>query len=412
MYTMVSERWFIALSSVTLLFLAASADAQQDMSEWPEWLRSAMLEEAKPKRARKVAFADAASVKLPGKPQEAQAFESGWYFASEIGAGGTIECYVLTNEPDLATLVIELGEINIDFMSEQYGEVANKGLYDLDAGAIEGKPYLALDWMYTVGEAPEAKAALTKVRVAANDTTIQACVHNGLGYRETLERVFRTFVTSLDYPTTATPAYYREVVKMSFGEQPVGVMWMSYTLDADGDTEIRTGDAQLMPVDTGAVRSSDTVSVSYSSPDGQLINKSSATVENGELVTHVDLLPDAEGDWVVSGTFQGKGLTARLDGETVPISELGQQFRAQELLAGDNDEVTMPLWVPEADPTSFLMATIERVDGAGRNNARLAMGPIDLEVEIDETGSMKRGSMQAGAATVHMERIHVEGKAR
>lgn len=412
MCTMVSERLTVAVLSAALLLFAASANAQQDMSSWPEWLRSAMLEEAKPQRARTREFADAATVELPGKPQDAQAFDGGWYFTSNIGKGGAIECYAFTNEPDLATLAVELGNVNMDFMSEQYGEVGNKSLYALNADAIEGKPYLALDWMYTVGEAPEAKAALTKVRVAAHDAVIQACVHNGLGYRETLDRVFRTFVTSLDYPTTASPAYYREIIKVSFDEQPVGVIWVSYTLDADGDTEIRIGDAQLLPVDGSTVRSGDTVSLSFSTPDGHLINKSSATVENGELVTHVDLLPDAEGGWVVSGTFQGKELNAQLDRDVAPMSALGQQFLIEDLLASDDDEVTLPIWEPTADPTSFIMASIERIDGSGRNNARLKMGPIDMEVAVDATGSIRSGSMQVGAATLYMERIYVEGKTR
>lgn len=411
MYPTMIGRPPTAVLYLALLLFAAPAGAQQDMSGWPEWLRSAMAAESKRVRSKKHDFADGASVKLPGKVTNSQAVESGWYFVADIGAGGSIECYVFTSEPELASVSMQLGDGLIEFISDAYGPVGSKTLYELDAGAIEGVPYFALDWMFTVGEAPEAKASMSKVRAAANGELVQACSHTGLGYRETLDRVFRTFVTSLDYPRTAPAPYYREVVRLDFGEQPVGLIWFSYELDADGDTLIRYSDAQIVPVDTATVQTGDTVTTSFSYPDGRLINKSVGVVENGELTTFVELIPN-DGLWEVSGTFQGKEIQTTLDGDIAPISELGQQFSAEEVIRGDSDSVTVPVWIPEADPTSFLMATIERIDGDGRNNARFAMGPITMDVELDDTGSARTGSMQIGAATVTMERIHVEGKAR
>ncbi len=412
MYTETFKCHAAAALSVALLLFTTHADAQQDISGWPEWLQTAMVQENEDVKPKKHDFADDASVELIGEVVESQAVENGWYFHSGIGDGGSIECFVFTNQPELAATTMLLGDNNIGAMSDAYGVVENKALYHLDAGNIDGSPYFALEWVYTVGEAPDAKAGMTKVRAAVNGEFVQTCTHNGLGYRETLDRAFRAFVASLDHPRDWASPYYREVVRMDFGEQPVGLVWLSYTLDADGDTEIRSRDAQLIPVDAATVQSGDTVSTAYSYPDGKLINKSLGVVENGELVTFLELFRDDENGWTVSGTFQGKELETTLDGDVEPMSELGQQFGAEDLMAGEAEAVTLPIWIPEADPTSFLMATLERIDGDGRNNARVVMGPISMDVELDKSGSAKSGSMQIGAAVVTMERVFVDGKAR
>ncbi|MEM8815455.1 MAG: hypothetical protein AAGE85_06490 [Pseudomonadota bacterium] len=395
-----------------LLFVAAPAAAEEDMSGWPDWLRSAMLEESKSDRTKKLKFSDNASVRLLGKPMESQVLDNGWYLPTDVGSGSPVECYILTNEPDLATTAIQLSDVNVQVVSDANGPVGNKSVYYLDAGEIDGVPYFAIDWMYTVGEESEAKAALTKVRVAVNGELVQACTHNGVGYRETLGKAFRAFVTSLDYPRTMPDPYYREVVRMSLGEQPIGLAWFSYTLDADGDTEIRYSDAQIVPVDAATVQSGDSSAVSFSYPDGTLINQVSAAVENGELVTRLALSRGAENEWIVSGTFQGKALEVTLDGAVAPLSNLGQQFSAQDLLAGDADRMTFDVWLPEADPSSFLAAVIERANDDSLHNVRLQLGPIAMDMEVDETGSAKSGSMQAGAATVTMDRIYVDGEVR
>ena len=412
MYPSTSRRQPSAVLYLVLLLVAAPAGAETDMSGWPDWLKAAMLAESDSDRTTTQTFADEASVELPGNPQEPQAIESGWYLPTDIGEGGLIECYLFTSQPDLATTAVQLGDVNIEQMAAAYGTVGNKSLYHLDAGAIGAVPYFALDWMYTVGEAPEAKAALTKVRVAVNGAVVQACTHNSLGYRETLAKTFRSFVTSLDYPTAAPEPYYREIAQISLGEQPLGLLWFSYVLDADGDTEIRMSDAQIVPVGAATIQFGDTSSVSYSQPNGELINQVSAAVENGELVTNLDLRRDDEDNWVVSGTFQSKQLEVTLDGDAVPLSTLGQQFLAEEFLGGDDDRIAFLAWVPDADPASFLTAALERIDDDSRHNARMLIGPIVMDAEFDETGSAKRGSMQAGAAILHIERIYVDGKAR
>ena len=392
---------------------AFSAGAGQDMSEWPDWLKESMQKEAESARTSTVKFADDNyAVQLPGTPAEPQAFEAGWYLQSDIGSSAPLECYLFTNESDLATLAVQLSDVNIELMSDNYGAVDKKHVYHLDAGAIDGVPYFALDWMYTVGTAPETLMAMTKVRVAANGDVVQACSHNEIGYRETLASAFDTFVRSAEFPSAAMEPYYREVAVMRFDEQPVGLIWLSYARDADGDTEVEYHDAQILPVDASTIQSSDTTSMSFSTPDGVLINEVSASSENGELTTYLELTRDADDAWLVSGTFQGKELTATLDGNVVPLSPLGQQFRAQELLLDEAERVSFEAWLPQADPTSFLTATIERLDGDGGNNARMLMGPIAMDVDMDDTGSIRSGSIQVGPALMTIERVFVDGKAR
>lgn len=403
---------------LALLALGAAAQSQESGSgaragEWPSWLEDAMSEEAPTLRASKVVIGDGAiKSRLAGKPTgKPQAIEGGWYLATDIGTPAPLECWVFTDTIDPATMAANIAELSIQSSVRLNGPLDRRAVYFVDAGAYDGSPYLALEWLYGVGETSELLAGLAKVRVAVESEVTFACAHNSLGYRETFALAFEQFVREAEILGDADEAYYEEIIVQKIGDQPIGIAHSSFTLDANGDTEIMTIESSLMPVDSATLTVSDTWHLGYSRPDGRLINQHVAASENGELTMQLALEPTEPGRWRVSGTFQGKEISHELAAAAHPMSELGQMLAVRNLLADHGrDRVELDVWVPSADPTQF-METEVAFESSGREHGlgELTMGPLAIAAEFDRAGSLLHGRIDAGPSQMFLERVWARG---
>jgi hypothetical protein len=243
--------------------------------------------------------------------------------------------------------------------------------------------------------------------VAVRDDATLACGHNDPGYRQTFAAAFERFVRSARISREGPTHYYEEVLVQRIGDQSVGVAQSVFFLDEEGDSQIRTFESALIPVDGQTLNITDTWRSTFSRPDGTLINQNVASSENGELTMQLSLAPTAEGAWRVSGTYHGKEIARELDGSAQPVSEIGQMMAVQELFASkDRSNVDMPIWIPAADPTRFLTAGVALDDDGGGN---LTLGPMTIAAQFDRTGSMRSGRIQAGVASIEVDRVWVDG---
>jgi hypothetical protein len=400
---------------LALVLLAASgvtaANEQEQPESWPDWLKEAMAREAGVLESTPIALADGQyRFRLAGKAGEPGAFDGGWYVESDIGGDGPLECYLLTDSTDLATLIVNIADINIEAQAEGYGgAVGNRSVAALDAGAIDGVPYLALEWMYTIGEAPEALLGLTKVRAASNGDVVQACAHNVVGYRDTFRRVFEKFVRSAQVPGSNAEPYYEEVAVQSVGGQRVGVAIATYTLDEAGDSRVDMSMSSLIPVGPGSLSYEDSSTINWSSPDGLLINAYTANTQNGDLVTNLELARNEKGDWLVAGTFQGKEIEVVIDGAAEPLSELGQMQVTRKLFAGKAAEAAFAVWLADADPTRILEGRLVRDESSDALSGELMLGPMAFDARFDASGALTRAEMQMGATVISIDRIWHRG---
>ena len=398
--------------ALALLGLSGTtAVSAQQPEDWPDWLKQAMARETAGLATTPVRLADGQyRFEIAGKAGEPGAFDGGWYIESDIGGDGPLECYLITDSTDLAKLVVNLAEINMEAQAEGYGgAIGNRSVAALDAGAIEGAPYLALEWMYTIGEAPEALLGLTKIRAASNGDIAQACAHNVVGYRETFRDAFENFVRSTSQSTAATKPYYEEIAVQRLGTQPVGIALATYTIDSDGDTQVLMSMSSLVPVGPGSVSYEDTSTVSWSTPEGLLINSVAANSQNGELVTNLQIGRNEDGDWLVAGMFQNKDLEVVIDGATEPLSEVGQMQVARSLFAGEETEAAFPVWLADADPTRILDGRLVRKAADDGLAGQLVLGPMAFDARFDATGALTRAEMQMGAAVISINRIWHRG---
>lgn len=400
------------LAIVALLLVATNAHAQQgpQLENWPEWVQEAMQTESRRMKFRKVVTSDESlHIKLPGKPEVPEAFDGGWYFASDIKANSPLECYIWNQSMDLATLANFLAESNIEALANTHGAVTERQVFHTESGAIASMPYLALEWMYVVQAEPQPLAAFTKVRVATKGDVSFGCAHNYLGYRETFAKAFAEFVTTAEYEdATATP-YYEEIAQLEMNGVGTGIAYTSYTADAEGDIKVYYVDSSLVAVDPSTVVATDSYTITYSMDDGELINAYSINVENGEISSDLSLERDDAGTWIVSGTTQGKSLNREIDASLSPASELRQLEIARNLFAGDKTTDNALVWVPSIDPTRLLETTITRDDAEVERQAVLVLGPVSYTGRFDEDGNMVESDMQIGPVTINIRRIWSAG---
>ncbi|MFZ9052410.1 MAG: hypothetical protein ACO22K_05305 [Woeseiaceae bacterium] len=394
---------------VTMLHAAASGAQQTD--GWPDWLIKAMAREANNLEPTAVSAANGRyRFQLAGKATAAVAVNNGWSFESDIGAEMPLECHIVTGETDLAELVANLAEAGIAARAEAIGgPVDNRSIHSVDAGAIAGAPFLALEWIYTIGKAPNALLGFTKVRAATNGGIVQACSHNLVGYRETFSNAFAEFVRTAQLPKDRTPPYYEEIAVHSLGDQRVGVTLARFSLDEIGNSRINTTLSSLVPVAADKISYEDSSTISSSTPEGLLIDARTSNSQSGELLTDLQLSRKDNNDWVVRGTYRGTIIDTVINGSARPLSEVGQILTTRELFSGDAAEVSFPVWLADADPTRVAEGKILRDDARVPGQGTLILGPMTFTARFDEFGAITQAEMQAEAATISIERVWSRG---
>ncbi len=389
----------------------AVAETKIDPS-WPQWLQEAMAKEHRKVRTRRLSLGPIETV-MPGKITTREDLGDGIYYAvADDKSGAPVQCWFYTEPMDLATSTASISEAVIAATAEQHGPVANRQIFHVGAGAVDGSPFLALEWVYTVGEAPNALVAFSKVRAAERGDGYVICSHSQLGYRDSFAEGFAEVVSNLDVSTDANPPYYSEISVFNLNGIDVGIAYVTMTRDDEGDTGIYTTEAMLMPVSSAELTTSDSTSTSWSTPDGYLINKNYAEGVNGELVTNLSVQFGAEDSWQVEGTFSGKAISADLGAEGNPISILGEMLTVRSLMQNpDANRADVVSWIPTADPTTFTPVSIvldDEVPGTGT----VTIGPLQAAGEFDENGSMSRGTIDMGVVKLLVKRAFVSGEIR
>ena len=387
-----------------------AATNEQALDSWPDWLKEAMGKETRRPKFRKIEAPDGSFVsKLPGKHDAPSAFDGGWYFSSDIKAGSPLECYIWNESLDLASLTSYLANTSIESLAETHGTVSERTVFHTDAGEIAGVPYLALEWFYLIQGDEQALAAFTKVRAAVKGDIAFACSHSYLGYRETFEKAFAEFVSNAVYEKTSPTPYYEEITKVDMGEFGTGVAHTQYTVDEAGDLKMYLLDASITAVDSSTIITSDSYTISFSQPDGTLINAHSIGVENGEVTSQLSLERGENDMWVSSGTLQGKEISTEIDGTLRPASELEQIALAKDLFAGEETSASALIWAAEVDPTRFIETTITRDDADVARQAILTLGPLSITGRFDDHGNMRDAEMAIGPVSVEMHRLWSNG---
>lgn len=400
----------LALISVQVSWVPTANSAAA--TEQPAWFKTAMAKEKKRLRrgSKFVLDGDVLTGKIPGKiisrPEKS---EGSWYFSSNIGTDSPLECAYYEEPLNIAQATSEVADNIVAAMVNAHGPMKSKALMAASVGHNEGRPVLALEWLYTVGKENNVQAGLAKVRSTTIGDTVLLCWHNELGYRETFERAFDSVVSSAKGVEVETP-YYQSLYLQSLDDKPIGFVQMSFIEDADGDTRSTVVNASLLAVDNKTLSTTDSATVGYSTPTGSLINALASSANNGETTFNLKLDPVEGEQWRVSGEYQGKALDVPLQSGGDIISELGQVLAIAALQqTADQNEVVLNTWLPDVDPTKFIPAEIV-LDAKDPSSGQMAVSGIEMSVKLDDSGNMLQGTGKLAQFEVGVELVWEQGK--
>jgi len=397
------------LLPLALLLPATTVFAGDDVASlegWPAWVHEAMDTEVPRLKFKRIKTPDdSVRTRLPGKTTTPEAFDDGWYFVSDIKAESPLECYLFTSSRDLATFTDMIAEANIEAVAGSRDNVGNRRVFHVSAGEVAGLPYLALEWIYTTEQDGQTVVGFTKVRAATKGERAYLCNHNHLGYRETFAAAFAEFVAKTEVSDPTPRPFYEEIARLDMSGFGAGIAYASYTTDEDGDIRMYSAEASIMPVDPATIATSDSYSVTFSTPDGEMINAIKIGVENGEIMSHMTLQRNETGNWISAGTLQGKELETEIDGALQPASEWRQMQVARDLFAGDETSAGLLVWTPTVDPTRLLEATMTRDDAEVERQAVLTLGPVSYSGRFDASGNLETAAMTIGPMSLDIERI-------
>lgn len=399
--------------AVTGLLCAAALSAQaQDL---PAWLAQAKAREAKLAQPADVMSEDRQlRAQLPGTLKKKVVLEEGSYSVSiGLEAGLEISCEVFPGSHDLAAILAKTSEASFVEIQKSNGPVEARALESSGAGVVGPYPFLSLQWIYRARKDGEARVGGLKQFVAATDEAVAYCANDDLGFSKTFEAVSRALASSLRLGEAPAKPYFREVSVLSLDGARVGVASTTLTRDGDGDTQVATKSAMLVPIAPDRLTSHDVATVQWVGPDGGLINASHAKSSNGKLVESVALKRQGQSPWRVSGTLDGKALDIELQG--TPSSFVAQAWARKRLMAqpkpvGAQTE-SLNWGSPDLSRLITSRSTVLAQTGSERFAAREELGDLVLDAVLDaQTGTMFSAKMQVGPLMLNFERVYREGE--
>jgi hypothetical protein len=393
-----------------LLTMAAMAAGAADE---PQWLQDARARESKLPEPAVIESKDRRfKAVVPARVRGAIVEEDGSY-SVELQVGkdvGSVHCEIYLEGTDMANALRLTATATFDHVASVQGKIESREIERTDAGWNGSAAFLQADWIYAVQVDGQKQLGALKQVLFERDGASVYCAHNEIGYRQTFERVAHELAKTLEWSSATPVARYREVFVATINERRLGVARLNVERDADGDDRVTTTLSMLAPAGGGEVSAHDEVQVEFVTGDRTLINALQAVNQNGEVNTDVRLAPDENGDWLVSGQFNGKTVESRIPGDQVPRSSFEQYALVGALLQSPEPagrSVNYLVW-SDADPTVFTDAAVTAVARAEGDlwSARMKLAGMEFDTLVDaRDGAVLRAVMPIGHLTMTLERV-------
>ena len=347
---------------------------------------------------------------IPGRWSEVQKIDEYWYYNIDIGTTTPIECWAFKDYDGPANSLVNMMKYAINNIAQQQGKaLSSQYTYSLDMTTLEDTLVMDYQVLYNLGEDGDTLSGLIKGMSAESANGLQVCMHNEVGYRKTLKKIFTSFVTAADQSDSPQP-FFHSINSVVMNGELVGLASEKFIKDTEGDVEMRETLSMILPVDANNVAATDTVTLSWSTADGALINAYQYTIENSEMAATFSLSA-AEGQWSVEGEIQGKSVNADLEYEGEIVSSFGTYLMGQSLsTTADVNEATFKIWTADTDPTSTTtMVMKKRGEENGFQQFQLDMEGLAIEYSMDDRFIMQSAVMQLGPVTMKMAPLFVSG---
>ncbi len=381
-----------------------------DLNDFPGWFKDAMN--------REINIDDKSTLKI--KPfnvnseilGEAKLIEEGegtWYYQIEVGIDTPVECYVFSEYDGAANSlhsIVELSLSGVETLNKL--SLSSKLNFAVNNGIVGDTPYLLFDTLYTLGEGNKKVSGVIKGLAAETNQSLQVCIHNSVGYRNTFFTIFESFIQAF-LANEDNPEFFKTVYQISYNEMPVGYATEEYTMDDEGDINMINHNVVLIPVDSNSIARSDSIKNSWTRSDGSLINAHEYTINNGSLASQYSITNKDE-KWVVDGELQGKAIQATLEYDKWLLSSFGSYLETINLSKSEKKSDEFYMWISDADPTSVLKIVISKISDDPNANYQFEMGPLVMKMSVDDKGIVRKGTWKEVSSLMEMKLIYVKGE--
>jgi hypothetical protein len=336
------------------------------------------------------------TVDAKGQPKLLKQPDGSFVLSVPIGSGQDVQC-VVGAPPDLSstTLVHRQGV-------EKFPE---REITEIDAGELGGAAFIATRTFYfvdnngvrTVGELKTA-AAHRGVNVGA------ACVHDEVGYGQTLRRVVRSIVESIKVADAKADPIYREIAVIKLRDKPIGVIETSLIAGKDGNLWTFESSSMMVPTTPKDVLGRDEFTAESMGKNGEVQRAIYVGMQNaGESQFEINLERE-KGGYHAKGKFQGKAVDAKIAAKAGLPSSLRTAQLTRELVAGKRRELVMAHYSPSTDPLTF---GTHKVTPSGDKELPFREEDNDLSAlsAYDGDGLTVRGRMSMGPLSLDFSRV-------
>lgn len=331
-------------------------------------------------------------------------------FVLNLGTEAPVNCAAHLSGLDPAASVAAVSEASLP-MGEG-SQILARQIHRVDLTVVDQEIVASADWLYEVEQDGQVVTGMLKVRAADVGEGGLLCLHDEVGFSATMDRIVERLIRTWREPAEAVdPTLFREIHLLRLNDSPYALESVAISVDSDGDYVIETNSADLSPVDAQTLTGQDTYQIDYSFANGVLINSIFIISDGGELSHHLNLGPENETHWNVSGTFQSKQIQETFEHGAL-ASVLADREELREFLssAAIGDQLVQETWLADISPAAITELTLEYQGRQGdHHRVELAMGELVMDLKVDDEGGLVSGEAEAAGAKLELERLVVEG---
>lgn len=322
-----------------------------------------------------------------------------------IGTETPIRCWLTARPVAIASTLAELAS------SKLFSDTSQQEIAGIDASIVGDRPYLLIDVMGLAKQDGAAAFYQGKLFAAPVGVGALRCVHVGVGYRATVQRVLTGLLASLHFApvTDEEQPEYLEVYLARVGAMHCGFGDLRAYRQDDGGWLSLQRTVVVGPRSRNEVVGLDQVRLTIADAAGRITAASADSIRGGETLHSLELTRAADGSYAVAGEVGGKAL----DGTLRAGEPLRDDLAIARLVAKrpNGGTLSLPKWEPDVaplDPVEATMRCMPRNDNA-EQRCEVSYGQSTVQATLDAAGMPRRASIPTGGVVVDVERAVTRG---
>ena len=323
-----------------------------------------------------------------------------------IGTETPIRCWLTSRPVAIGSTLAELASTKL------FADTSRQEIAGIDASVVGEHPYMLVD---VVGLATQDGAeAFYQGKLFAAPVGVGAlrCVHVGVGYRATVQRVLTGLLASLRFAPVAdeVPPAYVEVSLARIGPITCGFGDLRAYRQDDGGWLSMQRTVMIGPRSRTEIVGLDQVRLTVADAAGRITAASADTVRGGQTLHSLELTRAADGTYAVAGEVDGQAL----DGTMRPGEPLRDDLAIARLVAKrpGGGTLSMPRWEPDVAPLQPVEATLRCLprNDDSEQRCELSLGDATtVQTTLDAAGMARRASIPTGGVMLDVERAVARG---